>query len=594
MRGLIMTWTFSILLLSQLRGQDGHYSQFFQAPLYLNPALTGSGLDNLRLGAVYRSQWASLHQPYANYGAYLDIKRKIFGLGLLLNQSQAGEASLKTSNLALNLALHKKLADGQNVLSAGLILGLIQQGFNANSFSFDQQYVPGMGHDPGLSSGENFENTRLLLPDLQLGLNWQFNINRSGPLSGQLGISFGHVNQAKASFYSDNVSYPLKTNIYGLLDFQLSRELFISPKLLFSRQLEAQEMLIGADLVYRLSPFNAFKIGLANRLNDALVFFAGLEMNRVVVGISYDNNLSSFKQTGTRNNAIELTATYRMGPKISKASAKTLTDRDGDGVWDRSDDCPDVPGERSNKGCPEEPEFSKNDFDRDGVNDENDLCPYNFGYPAFQGCSDRDGDGVWDHLDACPTIAGHPNKYGCPADADDLDSDGDGILDREDKCVYIKGLAEFFGCPDSDGDRIADLYDACPYSKGLPALDGCPEEDQKASRNIVLKEVVEFDTDRDEIKDAFVPLLDKIVLEMKFNDNYKIIIEGHTDDEGDKSYNFVLSQKRAAAIQNYIMRYGISSDRITSFYYGETKPKISNESDQAKARNRRTELILVE
>ncbi|MEL6924972.1 MAG: PorP/SprF family type IX secretion system membrane protein [Bacteroidota bacterium] len=591
-------WTvvFVLLCACWAYGQNAHYSQFQNAPLYLNPALTGSGESPSRAGAIYRSQWSAIHSPYVTYGGFIDTRKKIFGLGLLINQNQAGQASLKSSSIGLNFAIHKKLADGNNRLSAGVNLGLLQERFNPSDFRFDTEYRPGFGYDPSLGNLETFEFTSMRLPDLGVGINWQFNLLEDGPLSGDFGLAFQRVNQPKASFYGDNVSYPMRTSLYGILNFQVASQIDLAPKLMYSRQLEAQQILVGVDLVYVLSELSTLRLGVGSRIGDAIIFYAGLDLDKISFAFSYDNSISELKPIAGQNSAMEISAIFHLGNKRQRAKPKPLGDRDGDGVLDRSDKCPDTPGIKSNKGCPidkravEEPDGE--DFDGDGVLDRNDLCPYVFGEVRFQGCNDRDGDGVWDHVDACPVIPGHPNNYGCPVDEDELDSDGDGILDKQDKCVYVKGLKEFFGCPDSDGDRIPDIYDHCPYLKGIPALEGCPKEDAPVERKKIQGEIVEFDTNKSKIKEHYYPLLNRLIVELKFNDEYNVVIEGHTDNEGDDAYNYLLSQKRAAVIQSYLMSKGISADRISTHYYGETKPRNSNGTASGKARNRRTEVIV--
>ena len=140
-------------------------------------------------------------------------------------------------------------------------------------------------------------------------------------------------------------------------------------------------------------------------------------------------------------------------------------DRDGDGISNEKDQCPDVPGPLANKGCP------YSDRDKDGVADDKDECPDIAGLPALNGCPDRDGDGVPDKDDACPDVAGSKEMHGCP------DTDGDGIADKDDACPTEKGPKALNGCPDRDGDGIADKDDACPDVKGTKELKGCPDRD---------------------------------------------------------------------------------------------------------------------
>jgi outer membrane protein OmpA-like peptidoglycan-associated protein len=84
-----------------------------------------------------------------------------------------------------------------------------------------------------------------------------------------------------------------------------------------------------------------------------------------------------------------------------------------------------------------------NDRDGDGVVDAKDECPDSAGPVALLGCPDRDGDGVADIHDKCPTVPGSKNFQGCPAP----DTDGDSVNDDDDKCPLVKGVKENYGCP---------------------------------------------------------------------------------------------------------------------------------------------------
>ena len=138
-------------------------------------------------------------------------------------------------------------------------------------------------------------------------------------------------------------------------------------------------------------------------------------------------------------------------------------DRDGDGITDKKDRCPDVAGPQDLKGCP--------DTDGDTLVDIDDKCPETPGGVALQGCPDTDGDGVIDLEDLCPNTPGIKSMSGCP------DTDGDGIVDAEDACPEVAGTVQTNGCPDSDGDSITDDKDKCPNEKGTVANNGCPDTD---------------------------------------------------------------------------------------------------------------------
>ncbi|RYZ92983.1 MAG: hypothetical protein EOP47_29825, partial [Sphingobacteriaceae bacterium] len=92
------------------------------------------------------------------------------------------------------------------------------------------------------------------------------------------------------------------------------------------------------------------------------------------------------------------------------------------------------------------------DRDGDGINDTDDKCPDTPGLASLQGCPDTDGDGIADGDDKCPTVKGVAKYQGCPIP----DTDGDGVNDEEDKCPTVAGVARYQGCPipDTDGDGV--------------------------------------------------------------------------------------------------------------------------------------------
>ena len=166
-------------------------------------------------------------------------------------------------------------------------------------------------------------------------------------------------------------------------------------------------------------------------------------------------------------------------------------DRDGDGIMDSSDQCPDDPEDRDqfedDDGCPD------TDNDADGILDEPDQCP-NVAedmdeFEDENGCPDPDNDqdGILDTPDECPLEAEDMDQFedadGCP----DPDNDQDGVLDTPDECPNepedMDGFEDDNGCPDPDNDQdgILDTPDQCPDEpedmNGVDDEDGCPEVD---------------------------------------------------------------------------------------------------------------------
>ena len=109
---------------------------------------------------------------------------------------------------------------------------------------------------------------------------------------------------------------------------------------------------------------------------------------------------------------------------------------------------------------------------------------------------------------------------------------------------------------------------------------------------IELKNVF-FETAKFDLKPESKVELDKLVAFLTVNKTMKGELSGHTDNVGDKKMNLTLSQNRAKAVYDYLVTNGIDSKRLTYKGYGDTKPKVKNDSDENRAMNRRTEFKVV-
>jgi len=257
------------------------------------------------------------------------------------------------------------------------------------------------------------------------------------------------------------------------------------------------------------------------------------------------------------------------------------TDSDGDGIYDKDDACPDVPGLAAFNGCP--------DTDGDGIEDSKDDCPNEAGLAEFNGCPDTDGDGVADKNDKCPTVAGLKALSGCP------DADGDGVADGDDKCPSVAGPAANQGCPwpDTDGDGVLDKDDKCPTVKGTVANSGCPEVSEEVQKTLnAYAKTILFDTGKSTIKSQSAAVLSDIVKILNEYPNSKFTVEGHTDSTGSDATNQKLSESRAAAVKDYLVSNGIDASRLSSIGYGESKPIDTNATSKGRANNRRVEINL--
>lgn len=138
-------------------------------------------------------------------------------------------------------------------------------------------------------------------------------------------------------------------------------------------------------------------------------------------------------------------------------------------------------------------------------------------------------------------------------------------------------------CIDSDGDTVCDEIDVCG---------GTPKGVKVDERGCwVLEQTYLFDFDKAELKQEFMPLLDHVAKAVKNNPKMNLQIEGHTDSVGAAEYNQQLSERRANAIKNALVsNYKLDPVRLKSVGFGETKPIVSNDTNEGRAKNRRVEL----
>ncbi|RMG96205.1 MAG: OmpA family protein [Deltaproteobacteria bacterium] len=207
---------------------------------------------------------------------------------------------------------------------------------------------------------------------------------------------------------------------------------------------------------------------------------------------------------------------------------------------------------------------------------------------------DRDGDGFVDAKDACPDEPGVAPD-GCPR----RDTDGDGFLDRDDACPKVPGVAPD-GCPipDTDGDGILDPDDACvdePETKnGYQDDDGCPDELPEPVKEFSgVIEGIEFDFNEATIKPESKPVLDKAIEVLKEFPEIRVEIVGHTDNVGTREFNLELSRRRAEAVRDYLVRGGIDPSRLRVRGAGPDEPIAPNDTEEGRAKNRRTEFRIL-
>jgi len=341
-----------------------------------------------------------------------------------------------------------------------------------------------------------------------------------------------------------------------------------------SRKLVPYGLLGGGDLILNVknddieNPPNQAVVmwGLGLKYYFTEMFGLRLEARQLFIGEDYPRNLALTAGVQLRFGGHW---PAQQAPKVVEAPPRVV-DSDGDTVPDDKDKCPNTPAGAK--------------VDRHG-------CPI-----------DSDGDTVPDITDQCPdTPKGVAvNNVGCP-----IDSDGDTVPDNLDKCPNTPPgtKVDQNGCPikleeaappppkDSDGDTVPDDIDKCPNTPPGSKVDaaGCPMLiEREAIKGI------KFKTGQAIIDPSSYPILDKVVQALKDHPAMKVEIQGYTDNKGKAASNIALSQARARAVYNYLVKKGISPKRITYKGYGPANPVAPNDTEQGRAQNRRIEFKILQ
>ncbi|MCP4441771.1 MAG: type IX secretion system membrane protein PorP/SprF [Aureispira sp.] len=342
---------FVVLFVQDATAQDPRYSQYYAAPLRVNPALTGVFDGTWRVGANYRTQWGSvLGKAYNTFAFTGDLKVPVFksdfiGIGFSAMSDVSGESAYNTTELSLGINYQKKLSGRrsyrrggmESYLTAGVQVGFGQRSVKWKNLTYSTQYVQGDNtYNQSIYSGEN-PNVRAtrLYPDFNAGLMWYGIMgNRKNVYAG---LGMYHLTRPDISLFnrppvdSNGMSFGTPVEkLYSRWTVHAGGEFLIGgnsspisllPGLVAMFQGPSMEINFGLSMKYqgfRNDDF-AFKLGiwsrLANKLDsgidaDALIFLVGIDYLGFQFGVSYDVNISSLSPQTNGRGSLELSVMY--------------------------------------------------------------------------------------------------------------------------------------------------------------------------------------------------------------------------------------------------------------------------------------------
>ena len=297
---LLVLFTFGIQ--NNVQAQDPQFSQYYAAPLYLNPGLVGINQKG-RAGINYRNQWPSIDANFETYSFYLDyyFEDQYSGLGLIVNTDQEGLASLRSTNIGLQYAYQVNLN----------YQWTFRPGVEAAYYWRDLDFTR-------LTFGDQFDNTGQVLPvtgeTFDTGLNARFfDLALGGIVFSKqvwLGAAMHHILEPNHSLSGGDAPLPRKFSLHGgyRIPFtQLSararphpdgKERSMTPSFNYKQQGEFKQLDLGVyftlepillGLWYRGLPIDGFE---NTKNSESLITMVGVNIRNLTFGYSFDYTVS--------------------------------------------------------------------------------------------------------------------------------------------------------------------------------------------------------------------------------------------------------------------------------------------------------------
>lgn len=310
---------FYFLTAQSLSAQDIHLSQYHFDRLQVNPALTGMFNGEWQVAALHKQQYFSVPVDYLTFSGSYDTKLRkrqnpggFFSVGVLFNYDKSGDAKLSLGTLAVNGSYTLKLTNGIFV-GLGAYVGGGQRSFsNGPNLEWDNQWN-GTMFDPTLSSGETFSKTSFTFLDLGGGANIRLQGKDRTKLD--LGVGAFHLNEPDYGFYDNSgINLPVRYSFHALGILKLVLPLDLYANGLYQDQGPYEETVVGGGIILHISTKKAREVelhlGVATRLEDALIPMIALSYDGWKGGFSYDINTSPFEAATDNKGGPEFFLTY--------------------------------------------------------------------------------------------------------------------------------------------------------------------------------------------------------------------------------------------------------------------------------------------
>ena len=309
--------------------QDPQFSQYYQAPLYLNPGFAGITTQH-RIGINHRIQWPGLPQAFSTYAMSYDIFLPEIrsGIGIIATTDKMGSAGWRTTTAGIMYSYKVKLAENL-VFSPGLYFGYGTNGLDRTK----------------LVMGDGLEYNGLTLdPEVaKIGKQSYFDIGSGFLLYSKnlfLGAAFSHMNQPNLSLLNDDNKLPMKTSVHGGARINLrgaatrttGRMSYLTPSFIYRTQGKSFSQLdfgvnyhvdpVSIGIWYRGKPFESTVINTVEQ--DALIIQMGMYFKNLTVGYSYDFTVSKMQTASGGAHELSIVMEFQTRPTTKKKKYKLI------------------------------------------------------------------------------------------------------------------------------------------------------------------------------------------------------------------------------------------------------------------------------
>ena len=299
----LLFFSFLLFLIPGAKSQDHLYSQFYNSPNYLNPALNGQFDGDLRINMIYRSQWTNITGPLTYYSLSVDYSMPQYGggFGLLATRSSEGTAYLSKTNIS---GIYSYSVDFENaVLSFGLQAGVTNRKIDYSKLLFGDQIdqngiIPG-----GISEASALQFNNRFFFDSGAGVNLVWG-------NFMIGASGQHLNKPDETFTGSKSILPIRLN--GHLSYKLNLDRYdeddgpsVIPSVVYNTQSNLRSISAGMQFKRRGINLGVWYRG-EGRRHDAAVISLILDIfvkkdyyDKLRLGFSHDATISTLNYTNT-------------------------------------------------------------------------------------------------------------------------------------------------------------------------------------------------------------------------------------------------------------------------------------------------------